>query len=82
MPQFDVTIAWAEFGSVSYGLTHELPPEPEILARMVGAPEDSVFRYRHAPGGPNRHEITWQAPMADTFHVPERFGLLELTKKN
>ena len=28
----------------------------------------------------NRHEITWQAPMADTFHVPERFGLLQLTK--
>ena len=28
-----------------------------------------------------RHEITWQAPMADTFHVPERFGLLELTKR-
>jgi len=29
----------------------------------------------------NRHEIAWQAPMADTFHVPERFGLLELVKK-
>ncbi len=28
--------------------------------------------------GPNRHEITWQPPMADTFHVPERFGVLEL----
>ncbi len=26
----------------------------------------------------DRHQITWQAPMADTFHVPERFGLLEL----
>jgi len=29
----------------------------------------------------NRHEITWQAPMADTFHVPEKFGLLMLVKK-
>jgi len=29
----------------------------------------------------NKHEIAWQAPMADTFHVPERFGLLELAKK-
>jgi cellulose/xylan binding protein with CBM9 domain len=29
----------------------------------------------------DRHEITWQAPMADTFHVPERFGLLKLVKK-
>lgn len=27
----------------------------------------------------NRHEITWQSPMANTFHVPERFGLLQLT---
>jgi hypothetical protein len=29
----------------------------------------------------SRHEVTWQAPMADTFHVPERFGLLELVMK-
>jgi Carbohydrate family 9 binding domain-like len=29
----------------------------------------------------DRHEITWQAPMANTFHVPERFGLLELVKR-
>jgi hypothetical protein len=28
----------------------------------------------------DRHQITWKAPMADTFHVPERFGLLELVK--
>lgn len=28
-----------------------------------------------------RHEITWQPPMADTFHVPERFGLLRLVDK-
>jgi hypothetical protein len=28
-----------------------------------------------------RHEIAWQATMSKTFHVPERFGLLELVKK-
>jgi len=28
-----------------------------------------------------RHEIAWQVPMSNTFHVPERFGLLELVKK-
>ena len=28
----------------------------------------------------DRHEITWRAPMTDTFHFPERFGLLELVK--
>jgi hypothetical protein len=25
-----------------------------------------------------RHQIAWQAPMSDSFHVPERFGLLKL----
>ena len=29
----------------------------------------------------SRYEIAWRAPMSDTFHVPERFGLLELIKK-
>lgn len=27
-----------------------------------------------------RHQIAWQAPMSDSFHVPERFGLLRLVK--
>src|SRR5579859_1747801 len=26
----------------------------------------------------SRHELAWQAPMSNTFHVPERFGRLEL----
>ena len=29
----------------------------------------------------SRHDIAWQAPMSNSFHVPERFGLLELVKK-
>jgi Carbohydrate family 9 binding domain-like len=28
-----------------------------------------------------RHQIAWQAPMSDSFHVPERFGLLKLVKQ-
>jgi hypothetical protein len=27
-----------------------------------------------------RHQITWQAPMSESFHVPEKFGLLKLVK--
>lgn len=27
-----------------------------------------------------RHQIAWQAPMSESFHVPERFGLLKLVK--
>ncbi len=26
------------------------------------------------------HQIAWQAPMSESFHVPERFGLLKLVK--
>jgi hypothetical protein len=29
-----------------------------------------------------RHQIAWQAPMSNSFHVPERFGLLRLVKQN
>lgn len=30
-------------------------------------------------GPPNRHrELAWQPPMSNTFHTPERFGLLKL----
>jgi hypothetical protein len=28
----------------------------------------------------DRHEIAWRPPMSDSFHVPERFGLLKLVK--
>ena len=28
----------------------------------------------------NRHYIAWQPPMGDSFHVPERFGVLKLVK--
>jgi hypothetical protein len=34
-------------------------------------------------GRPDRHkELTWQPPMSNTFHVPERFGVLELRPGN
>jgi hypothetical protein len=33
--------------------------------------------------GPPSHQqaVTWQPPMNDSFHVPERFGLIRLAKK-
>lgn len=40
-----------------------------------------VNLFRSQGPASDRHEITWQAPMANTFHVPERFGLLQLTKR-
>lgn len=38
----------------------------------------NFFRSQGPP--PNRKEVTWQPPMTDTFHTPERFGLLKLVK--
>jgi len=29
----------------------------------------------------NHHALTWQPPMSNTFHVPERFGLLQLVSE-
>lgn len=36
----------------------------------------NLFLSEGPPG--NHREISWQAPMKETFHVPERFGLLRL----
>ncbi|HEY7353797.1 MAG TPA: carbohydrate-binding family 9-like protein [Terriglobales bacterium] len=40
-----------------------------------------VNLFRSQGPGPDRHEITWQPTMSNTFHVPERFGLLRLVNK-
>lgn len=39
----------------------------------------NLFRSQGPP--PHRQAVTWQAPMNDTFHVPERFGLMQLVEK-
>ncbi len=46
------------------------PPSPGNTLRV------NLFRSQ----GPHEHlhEITWQPPMSESFHVPERFGLLKL----
>jgi hypothetical protein len=30
----------------------------------------------------DNHEVTWQAPMSNTFHTPERFGLIRLARNH
>ncbi len=47
------------------------------------AAEDNTLRINLflSEGRPAKHrEIAWQAPMSDTFHVPEKFGLIRLVK--
>lgn len=31
-------------------------------------------------GPPPRKDVTWQPPMSDTFHTPEKFGVMQLVK--
>jgi hypothetical protein len=39
----------------------------------------NLFRSQGPPS--HSQEVTWQAPMSETFHVPERFGLMKLVQK-
>lgn len=38
----------------------------------------NLFRSQGPPS--HRQSIAWKSPMADTFHVPEKFGLLKLVE--
>jgi hypothetical protein len=40
-----------------------------------------VNLFRSQGPASHRQEIAWQAPLSNTFHVPERFGLLKLGGK-
>jgi hypothetical protein len=48
------------------------PPHTGSLLRV------NFFRCQGTP--PDRQLLAWQAPMGESFHVPERFGQLELVK--
>ena len=57
-------------------------PLPAIDARspVVGnTMRINLFRSQGSP--PHQQEVTWQPPMKDSFHVPERFGLIRLVER-
>jgi hypothetical protein len=48
------------------------------------AAADQTFRinlFRSQGPPPNRTQVLWRPTMSNTFHVPEQFGLLRLTKE-
>jgi hypothetical protein len=49
---------------------------PPIIGRTFRA---NLFHSQAPPD--QKHLIAWQAPMSDTFHVPEKFGLLTLKEQ-
>jgi hypothetical protein len=52
-----------------------IDPRPPAAGNVLRI---NLFRSQGPPSA--RHEIAWQAPMSDSFHVPERFGTLTLAK--
>jgi hypothetical protein len=61
---------WYGAMKIPFSAIDSRPPAPGNTLRL------NLFRSQGPPS--NLHEITWQAPMSESFHVPERFGLLKL----
>lgn len=54
-------------------------PFPALSTRPPVAGDNFRANLFRSQGPPDRRKsIAWKAPMSDTFHVPEKFGLLEL----
>jgi hypothetical protein len=64
---------WYGAMRIPYSAIDSRPAAPGNVLRV------NLFRSQ----GPESHrqEVTWQAPLSNTFHVPERFGLLKLGRK-
>jgi len=57
-------------------------PFSAIDQRVPAAGNTLRINFFLSQGAPvNHRELAWQAPMQETFHVPERFGLIRLVNK-
>ena len=61
---------WYGAMRIPYSAIDHHPPAPGNLLRA------NLFRSQGPL--PQTQQVTWQSPMSDSFHVPERFGLLKL----
>ena len=63
---------WYGAMKIPYGAVDNHPAAAGNTLRI------NFFRSQGPPSA--RHQIAWQAPMSNSFHVPERFGLMKLVK--
>jgi len=56
---------------IPFSAIDQRPPADSITFRV------NLFRSQ----GPDHKLIVWQPTMSDTFHVPERFGILKLVQQ-
>jgi hypothetical protein len=73
MAKIDATKhVWYAAMRIPYSAIDSRPAAPGNTIRA------NLFRSQGPPE--NAQEVTWQPPMSNTFHVPERFGLIKLLK--
>lgn len=57
-------------------------PYTAVDARPAAAGNTLRINFFRSQGPPSaRHQVAWQAPMSNTFHVPEHFGTMTLEKR-
>jgi Carbohydrate family 9 binding domain-like len=77
---FEVSARIGENGQVWYGAMKI--PYSAIDTRPAAAGNVLRINLFRSQGPPSaRRQLAWQATMSDSFHVPERFGLLKLVKR-
>jgi hypothetical protein len=77
-----------------FGVRARIDPVARIWYAAMRIPYSAIDTRPAAPGntlrinlfrseGPPSHQqaVTWQPPLKETFHVPERFGLIRLVEK-
>lgn len=69
----EINQIWYAVMRIPFAALDSRPPKPGNTFRV------NLFRTEGAPA--QQKEIMWQPTMSQTFHVPERFGLLKLVAK-
>jgi hypothetical protein len=68
------THVWYGAMKIPYSAVDNHPAEAGTTLRI------NFFRSQGPPSA--RHQLAWQSPMSNSFHVPERFGVMKLVKAN
>ena len=68
-----VTRIWYAAMRIPYSAIDTRPTAPGNTLRI------NLFRSEGPPA--HQQAVTWQPPLKETFHVPERFGLIRLVEK-
>ncbi len=64
---------WYAVMRIPFSAIDQRPPDVGNTLRI------NLFMSQGIPA--NHHELAWKAPMKETFHAPERFGLIQLVNK-